>query len=336
VARRKLRLLSLFAGAGGLDLAFELTERFVTGTAVEVQPEFCETLRQNQRRGFLAHSRVVRADIRELKPGDLFPLGGSPQGVIGGPPCESFSSMGLRKGGADPRGRLVIEFASWATKLSVDFFLMENVPDLLTIDAGRIFDAAVERLEAGGFSVSFEVLNAADFGDATVRRRLFVVGFRGGGRFVFPEPTYAEPVGSGMNGRKPWRTVGEVIGNLPQASPVPPGRPLGHVLVKHTARVRERFARLPQGSYDNVRKRSRLSWNRPSPSLVAGNLQGIRSHIHPLEPRELTSRECARIQGFPDSFDFRGSPAAVGKQIANAVPIGVGVALARSIADQVL
>jgi DNA (cytosine-5)-methyltransferase 1 len=231
---------------------------------------------------------------------------------------------------------LVLEFASWATKLSVDFFVMENVPDLLTVDAGRFLAGAVARLEAGGFSVSFAVLNAADFGDATLRRRLFVVGLRGGGQFRFPKATHGEPVGSGVGGRQPWRTVGDAIGDLPQASSAPPGRPAGHVLIKHTACVKERFARLPQGSYDNVRKRSRLSWNRPSPSLVAGNLQGIRSHIHPLEARELTNRECARIQGFPDEFEFAGSPAAVGKQIANAVPIGVGVALARSIADQVL
>ena len=82
-----------------------------------------------------------------------------------------------------------------------------------------------------------------------------------------------------------------------------------------------------------MRRRFRLAWDRPSPSLVAGNLTGTRSHIHPLEPRELTNRECARIQGFEDDFDFYGSPAAVSKQITNAVPIPLGHAIMRSLVD---
>ena len=103
--------------------------------------------------------------------------------------------------------------------------------------------------------------------------------------------------------------------------------------IKHNQRVVERFGRLALGQIDKVRQRWRLPLDSPSPSLVAGNLQGIRSHIHPTEPRELTNRESARLHGFPDSFRFSGNHAAVGKQIANSVPIPFATALANSVAD---
>jgi DNA (cytosine-5)-methyltransferase 1 len=132
----------------------------------------------------------------------------------------------------------------------------------------------------------------------------------------------------------PYVTVRDALKSLPPASVNNPGDPQGHVVVKHTAKVAARFISLRQGQYDNIRKRSKLSYDLPSPALVAGNLSGIRSHIHPEFPRELTNRESARLHGFPDNFMFSGNHAAMGKQIANSVPISLARALANSLAEQ--
>lgn len=127
--------------------------------------------------------------------------------------------------------------------------------------------------------------------------------------------------------------MGDAIFDLPLPSDQAPGSVQAHVRVKHTKEVADRFASLKQGSYDKVRKRSKLSIDRPSPSLVAETLKGIRSHIHPTEPRELTSRESARLHGFPDKFIFEASPAAIGKEVANSDPIPVAEAVAKRLAD---
>jgi DNA (cytosine-5)-methyltransferase 1 len=323
-----ISIASLFAGAGALDLAFQSVGGFETVSSFDVQPEFCDTVLRNQESSLLRTWPVTVADVRQVNPADIRAVSkGSVLGLIGGPPCESFSSMGRRRGHADPRGTLVFTFANLAVASNVDFFVMENVPALISANGGAPFVELLEEFERGGFTVTHATLCAADYGAATVRKRVFIVGIRGH-RFRFPTPTH------GVGTDKSWRTVREALEGLPAPATSAPGHPQAHVLVRHSEKVRARFNALPPGSYDNVRKRSRLSWNKPSPSLVAGDLRGIRSHIHPEHPRELTSRESARIQGFPDEFVFAGTPAAIGKQVANAVPIPLGMAIAKALRTQ--
>lgn len=326
-------MVSLFSGAGALDLGFDRTNKFEVTHSVEVEPSFCKTLETNGH--LLSHTpSIVQVDIKDVDSRQLLDgVESNFLGVIGGPPCESFSSMGKRKGTKDKRGLLVFEFSRIASDSSVDFFVMENVPDLLKIDNGSIFRELVSDFSGSGFLLSHAVLRACDFGAATMRKRLFLVGVRGSEQFKFPEPTHFEPNSLWSNNAPTWHTVGDAIFDLPPPSEQSPGVVQAHVRVKHTPKVAQRFASLAQGSYDNVRKRSKLSVDRPSPSLVAGNLKGIRSHIHPTEPRELTSRESARLHGFPDEFTFEGTPAAIGKQIANSVPIPMAEAVARRLAE---
>jgi DNA (cytosine-5)-methyltransferase 1 len=330
---KKYSLLSLFTGAGALDYAFESSGHFETKIAIEVQKEFCETLRGNKSLGLFRNADIFEADINEIDPVNLCKrnkVAFKPDGIIGGPPCESFTILGKKMGRKDPRGKLVFNYANWVCSIRPKFFLMENVPDLIKIERGTIFSELLDQFASNGYTVYHEILKAADYGGATIRRRLFMVGFYNNISFEFPKPTNIESI-EGSGDLKPYKTVREALEGLPEPSLKNPGVPIGHVRINHTKKVIDRFKTIPEGGYDYIRKRSRLSLDKPCPSLMAGNLNGIRSHIHPIEPRELTNRESARIQGFPDDYYFFGNHAAIGKQIANAIPICFGKALSSQI-----
>jgi DNA (cytosine-5)-methyltransferase 1 len=325
-------IVSLFSGAGGLDLAFERSGAFTTILMVENQKSFCETLLANRQNGFFCDTKVLATDIRELNPKTILSDLPSGFGLIGGPPCESFSTMGRRQSTQDARGMLIFEFVRWASHPKVDFFLFENVPELMEVDESRTFKELLKRFRRQGFKVKFDILNSADFGAATLRKRLFILGWRRSPELSFPSPTHVkEPDLFTDNSLSLWVPVMRVIDDLLCAASAE--RVTQHKVVNHSPEVTRRFSELKPGSYDNVRKRSRLNPDRPSPSLVAGNFGGTRNHIHPTLPRELTNREIARIQGFPDHFIFVGPTVHVAKQITNAVPIPLGEALARSIAS---
>ena len=328
-----LEVVSLFSGAGGLDLATEMTGAIHTVARVEIQKEYCETLRLAEAEGHLQAAPLFEEDIRTVSVPDVW---GSrsrpdvPRGVIGGPPCETFSTMGRSQGVKDPRGTLLMAFADFAIKSLADFFVLENVPPLQNAAKGTVFRELVGTFTDAGFNVSHQVLNAADYGAATVRRRLFIIGVRSGPNFAFPAPTHSP---DGMFGNA-WIGAGQALAGLPAPTDDAPGVPSGHYRIKHRPEVVRRFSTVEPGSYDYVRRRSRLTLHEPSVSLVAGTLSGARAHIHPTEHRELTLRECARIQGFDDEFHFTGGHAAVSKQIANAIPIPLGFAVARSLVDR--
>lgn len=333
-SREKYSLLSLFSGAGALDCGFELTGRFCTRACIELEPIFCRTLVSNQQRGYISEAAVINEDVATTSKTailDAYFDGMSPTGIIGGPPCETFSVRGSKKGLNDKRGMLVFSFLEWVLALKPRFFLMENVPPLARLNGGGTLAALSGSARYSGYAVTHAILNAAEFGAATKRQRLFLIGMLKNPPFTFPDPTH-----SGVPGSLPkqsYVTVGEALKGLPDVSWAEPGTPQGHIGVRHTQQVEARFAALKQGQQDNIRKRTRLHLERPSPTLVAGNMIQIRSHIHPTAPRELTNRESARLHGFPDEFVFEGGHAAMGKQIANSVPIPLAQALSQAIAS---
>lgn len=324
-----IQIVSIFSGAGGFDLAFEANGAFETRIMVESESTFCDTLRENCERGFFKSATIVEDDIRSIDPATLIPDNAKNWGLIGGPPCQSFSSMGRRQSTRDHRGALVFEFVRWASHPAFSFFVFENVPDLEKIDKGSVIRELVTGFEAHGYGVAKGILCAADFGAATSRKRLVVVGWRNGIHSKLPIPTHAKNENLFSQNLLAWVTSGEVLRDLPD--PWSENEDRLHLPVKHSEEVTRRFEETAPGSYDNVRKRSRLHPDRPSPSLVAGNLAGTRNHIHPIAPRELTNREIARIQGFPDEFAFCGKPAYVAKQITNAVPLQLGMAIADEV-----
>lgn len=335
--KKRVSVISLFSGAGLLDLAFESTGRYRTAVAIECDKTFAGTIERNVQSGLMSVGRVMCADVSCLTPARIAAhhgLRGKAIGVIGGPPCQSFSSMGAKKGMRDSRGKLMFEFARWVKELSPSFFVLENVPNFASINSGTPFRRLVREFTVNGYSVSHAVLNAADYGAPTTRKRLFIVGLRGERTFVFPSKTHYDPRRTVGGSLLPWVTAADAFSTLPTPTREPPGEPEGHVLIDHTPAVRQRFRSIPPGGYDYVRKRSRLSPTEPSKSLVAGNWQGARFHIHPIEPRELTNREAARVQGIPDAFLFSGDRVAVARQIANAVPLQLGQAIAEAVGKQ--
>lgn len=327
-------VISLFSGAGLLDYAIERTNRFRIVTSIEMDRTFAETLELNAAKRSFTSSRVICADVREADPIKVFDeagLKGKPFGIVGGPPCQSFSSMGRKGGVRDERGMLMFDFVKWVCELLPEFFLIENVPNFEKIDEGRPFSVLKTDLEHCGYSVTHAVLNAADYGAPTSRRRLFIVGIRDSTRFIFPSPTHSNPKRGLRPGTKPWVTASDVLADLPAPSCDRSGPFQWHVGITHRQDVIDRFKALKPGGYDYVRKRSRLAPDEPGRSLVAGNWQGARFHIHPTEPREITNREAARLQGIPDDFFFVGERVAVARQIANAVPVQLGYAVALAI-----
>jgi DNA (cytosine-5)-methyltransferase 1 len=241
--------------------------------------------------------------------------------------------MGQKRGTADKRGQLIYEFHECVDAIRPAFFLMENVPDLATRNGSETLEKLITSFERSGYTVTWKVLNSANYGAPTKRKRIFVVGFLNGTRFSFPPETHAQVTGGLDLGLRPWVTSSQAFAGLPEPTRTAPFRPQAHQAITHTIEVRQRFASISPGGYDYTRKRARLHPNAPSPSLVAGNLKGIRWAIHPTKNRELTNREAARIHGFPDWFEFAGSHAAIGVQVANAVPIPLGEAVATAIAQ---
>jgi len=321
-------ILSLFSGAGGLDLGFAETGRFRTVLHVDADPTCIATLDANT----LDTSRTknLLADIRTFSVADLQQEEPPIDVLLAGPPCETFSSMGRRAGITDPRGTLVWHVTRVAEDLAPRVIVIENVPPFAEADGGKLVTEVAERLGQLGYRTHWKVLRACDYGAATFRRRVFLLASHLS-LVEFPQSTHFGRKSGGLFSEAPFVTCGDVLGDILQS----PERCLSHhTFVKHSEVVRERFGGLPQGAYDNIRKRSKPRWSEPCPSLVAGTKQGTRNHIHPLLPREFTNRECARIQGFPDTYSFSGSPSEVAKQIANAVPIPLARAVARAVCSQ--
>jgi DNA (cytosine-5)-methyltransferase 1 len=321
------KIVSTFSGAGGLDYGFEKTGLFQTMLAIENQSLFSDTYKVNRRLGHLSATKLIESDIRDVNFKNewktVCPKELNPDGLIGGPPCESFSVRGNRKGVGDERGTLVYKFMECVQELKPRFFLMENVKQLGTQDGGKIFLGLIDKAEQLGYRTTYKIVKSCDYGAATIRERLIFIGVQEG-EYIFPNSTHGK-------GLLPVVTVGDVFKGLNEAKKKPPGQPQGHIMINHTPPVIERFKKLKPGKECPIRKRVRLRNDKPSQTLYAGNLQGTRWHIHPTLPREITNREAARIHGFPDDYVFCGGHAAMAKQIANSVPIPVASSLAHSL-----
>ena len=213
-----MKVISLFSGAGGMDIGFE-EAGFEIAVAVEQDSSCCNTLRLNR-----PHLKVIEGDITTvkteyiLKQASLKPLEAAL--VIGGPPCQSFSLAGKRMGLNDKRGLLILEFAR---------VVMENVQGMVNWESGKALDAVMNELREPviyegtqyNYEVNYHILNAADYGVAQFRERLFIVGNRLKKNFVFPYPTHGSKELSSLDifGHQnlPYKTTWDVISELPVA-----------------------------------------------------------------------------------------------------------------------
>lgn len=356
-----LTVVSLFTGAGGLDIGLEMAG-FKTVAAVENDADCIETLRSNQHRAlaaagrpgktFLKSTRLIHADINEVNEAQLRPSGcratWAPDVLAGGPPCQPFSSAGKQLSFDDPRGRLFENYVRLAQALKPRLLLFENVRGLVTAKGpsdvpGEALALVLRAFNEIGYATSCALMNAADYGCPQRRVRLFIVGARQEPLPSFPERTHEEPSVTPSLwsvDRKPWVTLGDFLAlqPLPDISDVIRPSP---ALALALSRVVEGSGLKSPGARETTRPGGHWGYKqgtfiadraKPARTVTAAATQDwVREKNGML--RRLTWRECAGLQGFPSEWVFCGSQASRYRQIGNAVPVLFGVVIGRSLIE---
>jgi DNA (cytosine-5)-methyltransferase 1 len=347
-----LKAISLFSGAGGLDLGFEAAG-FETAVAVEMDALCVKTLRHNRPWPVLDRDIACISAEELLSTADLAP--NEADVLIAGPPCQPFSKSGFWATGEarrldDPRATTIDHYLRILAAARPRAFLLENVEGLgfRGKDEGLTrIKAAVEEINAQhatGYKLSMAVLNAADFGVPQLRRRLFVIGARDGTTFSFPEPTHfpSEALGPGDN-RQRWLTAWDALHDLahpndPALQPkgkwaeLLPSIPEGQNYLHHT----DRGEGVPLFGWRRRYWSFLLKLAKDQPAWTVQAQPGPATGPFHWDSRRLSMREMARLQTFPDEFEVLGSVADVQRQLGNAVPSLVGEVLAREIRSQLL
>lgn len=318
-----LGYVSVFCGGGGLDLGF-VSAGFKPLFSSDIVPAYCDTVRQNLGGHISEPHDITTLSGRTV----LARIGVAPDVVIGGPPCQSFSILGGRKSTADPRGKLVYEYARFIREMEPKAFLFENVPGILTVNKGKDWKELLAFFEAEtGYHIQWTKLNAVWFGAPQYRKRVIAVGFRDMARaekFKWPKRIYAESWEIPELGKLPPRHAGLAFDDID-------GLP-NQILREHCERVRLRYSQVEPGGRDRKDHTDRVHSNRPSGTVLVGSgAGGGRPFIHPSDHRHITVREAARLQSFPDSWVFAGGPTSSYRQVGNAVPPLLAQAIAQEI-----
>ena len=329
------KFVDLFSGAGGLLRGF-MDERYKPLFSVEMWKPAVETHQLNY-----PNVPLLDRDIRTIKDEEIAKYRGKVDVVVGGPPCQGFSTIGKRLV-KDPRNELVFEYIRFVKVIKPKVFLMENVRGLLSSDGGRIKEAIEKEFEELGYRVFSQVLCAADFGVPQLRNRIFFIGINKDVSDI--EPTLPERIFMPSN----YKTVGDAISDLVgRENEIP-----NHIPMKHNAMVTARIRCIKEGegipseglpetvafgsrsdyknneikNFSHVYKR--LSRFKPATTMVPGHNA---FPLHPTEDRSLTVREAARIQTFPDDVVFCGTRQDQCIQVGNAVPVELAHVLAKHI-----
>lgn len=296
---RPFTVLSLFSGTGGLDLGLEMAG-FQTVMCVDNDPESCKTLRHNR-----PDWEVFEGDIRQFEPVGSFDL------VVGGPPCQGFSTAG--KGDPnDPRNFLWKEYFRVVERVRPKVILLENVAGMMHKKNAHHVNDFVSKLNSIGYLANFAVLDASDFSVPQNRKRLIIAAGLG----WKPELPKPSGIAKKVSAKAAIHDLLDCIGVS------------NHEPNCHAEHVVARWELLKEGEVDPNYRRGRIYSDRPSPTIRAGgghgpkgnHLAGFHPPIHYARPRQLTVREAARIQSFPDDWIFCGSKTAQGRQVGNAVP----------------
>ena len=312
--------VSFFSGAGGLDIGFAMAG-FKTIASIEFERLFCDTLRKNAPEkivigppaysGNVSHHEEIAKQLKTV-----VGITRGFEGVFhGGPPCQPFSIASnqrfnksgdnfKRKGFEDAeKGNLLFDYLWYIQEFMPRGFLIENVGGLLELDGDGRVSKALNGLRALGYSISEpKVINAAYYGVPQNRNRCIILGVRG---TVVPVLPLADRVPTPC-----WSVFERSLDGVKN-----------HITREHNAESIERYMRLEYGSRDQLGRVDRLDPMLPSKTIIAGGTKGGgRSHLHPYFPRTLSVRECARLQTFPDSYEFVGPVARQFTQVGNAVP----------------
>ncbi len=365
---RKLKVIDLFSGVGGLSYGFAHDDNFEIVVANEILPKMAKAYSLNH-----PTVKVYTEDIKDFNANkveeDLGIKARDIDIIVGGPPCQAYSTVGKRLIN-DPRGKLFQEYYRILKEFNPELFLFENVRGLLSMQGGELLGTIVALFESLGYEVQYRLLDSAEYGAPQVRKRVILVGSKLKAKFEYPPPTHYNPEGAislSQTNLAPYITLEQAIGDLPfiktneesfKYSSKPqnefqklmrknaPKKLMDHNAPKNNDRLIKMMELLPDGGTpSNLPKHlrptsgfkntySRLWWHKPS-TTITRNLSTPSSSrcIHPKAPRPLTTREGARIQCFPDDYQFYGSRSDKNLQIGNAVPTVLSASLARSILD---
>ena len=328
-----MNLISLFSGCGGLDLGFERAG-FDIPVANEFDNTIWDTFKANNPK-----SHLIEGDVRQITKEDMIPfIDGEIDGIIGGPPCQSWSEAGALKGIDDARGQLFFDYIRILKEFQPKFFLAENVSGMLANRHSAAVKNILEMFSDAGYNVSLTLVNAKDYGVAEERKRVFYIGFRNDLNIEFDFPH-----GSTEEDEKKI-TLRDIIWDL-QDTAVPSG-PKNHHNPK-AINNNEYFT----GAFSPIfMSRNRVkSWDEQAYTVQAS---GRQCQLHPQAPkmekigkdkcrfvkgkedlyRRMTIREIARVQGFPDDFKFYYEDTNNAyKMIGNAVPVNLAYEIAVSI-----
>lgn len=338
--------ISMFSGAGGLDLGFEQagwTRRF----ASDLDADAVATLRANtkvQDRTSVGQDDIcdlTAADVR-ARAGDI--ASGDLDAIVGGPPCQSWSSAGHQRGLADKRGQLFRHFIKLANSLDPRFIIMENVRGLLTArgpdgEPGSALALLREDLRLEGWQTTVNLLNAADFGVAQRRVRLFVIAHRTGDCPERPMPTHSKETTSDL---KMWVSMKRRLATLQDVKE--------EEVIRPTPKLAAELAQIKPGS--GVKSPGKAETTRPGghwgykqgafiadPSLPARTVTASTAQDWIVDPvhglRRLCPRECAAIQSFPATWKWEGKRASIYRQIGNAVPPKLAMTVASSLLSHI-
>lgn len=358
-SKPELKALSFFSGCMGLDLGLE-KEGIKVLLACEIDSAARKTIETNR------PDTALIGDIRNYSAAEIRAKAGLSSSdeidvIVGGPPCQAFSSAGKRQGFNDERGNVFLTFIDLIIELQPRFAVIENVRGLLSAplkhrphemrgknfpklsqeeERGGALVFIIQRLKRAGYSISFNLYNAANFGSPQRRERVVIACSRDGERLPYLTPTHSE---QGLYGLPKWKTLREALDNLSKKE---------HHFVKFPEKRLKYYRLLKPGQYwrdlpEELHQEAlgasyhagggktgfyrRLDWDKPAPTLLTHPAMPATDLAHPEEDRPLSIEEYKRIQEFPDDWIIAGTLLDQYRQVGNAVPCSLGRAIGRML-----
>lgn len=334
------KVLDLFCGAGGLSKGFERNGFHVVAgfdTCKDSITTFVNN--HNNAEGVIADLSKPIPNLEKYRGVDI---------VIGGPPCQGFSISGKRDPN-DDRNSLYKAYLHTLETLKPKYFLMENVPNLVSMDKGKIKDQIIHDIQNLGYTVSYQILNSKDFGVPQSRRRVFFIGSKNGKSIIIAP--IEKPLTPSKDALSDLPENSKNDGDLYDSSPDTDYQKMmrigskgiwNHEITNHSDKTKSIIALVPDGgNYKNLpdhlkdTRKVNIAWTRFNSEKPSNTIDtGHRHHFHYKWNRVPTVRESARLQSFPDNFIFYGSKTSQYRQVGNAVPPLMAEIIAKQILEQ--
>ncbi|PLR41148.1 modification methylase SinI [Chimaeribacter californicus] len=355
--------LSFFSGAMGLDIGIEQAG-FKTLLACEIDKAARKTIQKNK------PNLPLIGDIRDYSSEEIMEISGLKIGdevdlIMGGPPCQAFSTAGKRLGLEDDRGNVFIKFLETVLEIKPKYIVLENVRGLLSAPLlhrphsqrgedfpplaseekpGGVLHYIVRMLENAGYNVSFNLYNSANFGVPQIRERVIIICSRNGKKVPYLKPTHSE---HGEFGLKKWLTFKEAVKDIPDDDAEHIEFPEKRLKYFKLLKAGQYWKNLPEELQKEALGKSfylgggktgflrRISWDRPAPTLVTHPAMPATALAHPEKLRPLSIQEYMKIQQFPDDWIIEGKTLDKYRQLGNAVPVGLGKAVGDCIIREI-